>query len=652
MSKDALPSRSFRRRLLHHRGDEVARLLASLPDDAIEPLEYSPSALLLDPAEVGVLLLDRALHREIALPPPEGLGEAAERLGVVVIGERSGEADPFWPPRVYFSLPEEAPDHHLARAIRSVFRFLEERTAAAAARRGLADRNRDIENLNRIGISLAAETDPRALVTQFLARARDLTHADAGSLYLIERGDDGAPYLRFKAAQNDSVKLHFEEIALPLDSGSIAGRVATTGEVLRVADVYHLPPEAPYHFNRQSDVEIRYRTQSMLAVPMKNVDGRVLGVLQLMNRKRHVVPDLTTTAVMRRETVEFDADNEEIARSLAAQAAVALENARLTEHLRNLFDGFVAASVTAIEQRDPTTSGHSQRVAVFTCALAQATDRADSGPYTAFRISRGELTALRYAAVLHDFGKVGVREAVLVKARKLPPGRIDFLRERFERARLASAVALWQCAAGGEISVEAARSKIAEQRAELDAAWQEVLGADVPSVLDRPVPVSLSRVESLEFCAEGGETERVLPVEDARYLSIPRGTLNEMERREIESHVTQTQRFLSRIPWTPELSRVPELASLHHEKLDGSGYPRGLKSDEIPPPARMMTICDIFDALSASDRPYKRAVPREDALDILRSDAKRGALDSDLLDIFVQARVYEAVVKPDPGTAR
>jgi response regulator RpfG family c-di-GMP phosphodiesterase len=348
---------------------------------------------------------------------------------------------------------------------------------------------------------------------------------------------------------------------------------------------------------------------------------------------------------MGRETVPFDEDNQEIARSLASQAAVTLENARLTEHLRNLFDGFVGASVTAIEQRDPTTSGHSERVAVLTCALAQATDRAESGAYAAFRISPGDLTALRYAAVLHDFGKVGVREAVLVKAHKLPPGRLDFLRERFERARLAWAARLWKCAAEGEISVDAARLEIALRREELDAALRNVLDADAPTVLDQSTADLLSTVGSLDFPPGDGEPERVLPQEDERFLSIPRGTLDESERREIESHVSQTHRFLSRIPWTPELARVPDLAWLHHEKLDGSGYPRGLKGEEIPPPVRMMTICDIFDALTAADRPYKRAVPSNDALDILRSEANRGALDAALLEIFIGAGVYDAAAR-------
>src|SRR5512142_929607 len=200
MSREAPPSRTFRRRLLHGRGAAIAGLLSSLPHEGIDPVEFRPPALRLGEGDVAVLLLDHPLHGELSAPPPEGLGEGAERLGIVVVGERTGAADPFWPPRVYFSLPEGAADHHVARAVRSVFRFLEERHVAAVAQRALAARNADIENLNRIGIALAAETDPARLIADVLTRARALTQADAGSLYLLERGEDGTEHLGFKAA--------------------------------------------------------------------------------------------------------------------------------------------------------------------------------------------------------------------------------------------------------------------------------------------------------------------------------------------------------------------------------------------------------------------------------------------------------------------
>lgn len=634
------PARKFQRRLLQCRGDLIEPLIALLPQEDILPVSFERSQLLLGPEDVAVILLDRNLHGEIANPPPAGIGEGADRVGVILIGDRSGAADPFWPPKVYFSLPENSPNHHLARAIRSVFRILEERTISARSRRTLADRTREIETLNQIGISLAAETDPSKLIDAILSRARELTQAEAGSLYLVEERD-GQKCLCFRAAQNDAVRFSFEEHTIALDTSSLAGFVATRGQVLRLADVYELPPGASYTFNHSFDKAHGYRTRSMLVVPMKNSQGRVVGVLQLMNRRRRVIPDMATTAVIRMEKVPFDEQNEEIARSLASQAAVALENARLTEHLKRLFEGFVGAAVTAIEQRDPTTSGHSERVAVLTCALAEAASRIRTGAYASFTIAPSELTALRYAAVLHDFGKVGVREWVLVKAKKLPPGRLEVLYERFEKARLSVAAQLWEKAARGEITSKKAAREIAEQYARLDESWRAILAADEPTVLAKETAPLLDQASQLEFPGPDGTLHLLLPPEDRTYLLIPKGSLNDVERREIESHVTQTYRFLTRIPWTPELSGVPELAYLHHEKLDGSGYPRGLKAGELPPPGRMMTICDIFDALSASDRPYKRAVPTEAALDILKSDVQRGALDGDLFDIFVEARIFE-----------
>jgi HD-GYP domain-containing protein (c-di-GMP phosphodiesterase class II) len=631
---------SFHRRLLHRRGTKAESLLASLPGEAIEASEFQRGTLELEGDDVAVLLVDRVLHGELSLPPPQGLGEGSERVGAIVVGERAGPTDPFWPPRVYFSIPENAGDHHLARAVRSVFRFLEERTISARSRRALAERTRAIENLNQVGIALAAETDLASLIREVLSRARDLTQADAGSLYLVDPEDSAT--LRFSAAQNDSVAVDFEEHSVPVDKTSLAGYAASIGAVLRLDDVYDLPADAPYRFNRGWDEANRYRTKSMLVIPMKNTQGRVLGVLQLMNRKKHVVPDLATTAMIRLETVAFDEQNEEVARSLASQAAVALENARLTEHLKRLFDGFVAASVTAIEQRDPTTSGHSERVAVLTCALAEATQKTTRGPYGDFRIAPAEMTALRYAAVLHDFGKVGVREWVLVKAKKLPPGRLELLAERFEKARFAAAARVWEKAAGKRLSADAARAEIDREMRELGAAWEVILAADQPTVLEEETASRLERLRGLRWIdAKGAENPLVLPEEEA-YLGIPKGSLNRDERHEIESHVTQTYRFLSRIPWTPELSRVPDLAYLHHEKLNGTGYPRGLAAADLPPPARMMTICDIYDALSASDRPYKRAVPSEGALDILRAESRDGKVDPELLAIFIEAKVCES----------
>ena len=629
---------AFRRVLFH--GALPSELAPVLPAEEIRAEPFRADAWRLEADEVGLVLAGSTIAEALAEPPPSGLGEAADRIGVLQLGERLDGLDPFWAARLFFSLPGEAPAPHLARAVLALFRVLEERARAARDRRALLARTAETKALVEIGIALSAETDRQGLLETILTRARRLTSADAGSLYLATP-PEAPDSLRFVLAQNDSVRVGFEESVLPLAESSIAGFVALTGSAVNLAEAREVPAEAPYRFDAEFDERYGYRTRSILAVPMTTPDGRTIGVLQLINRKRRVLPDGATTGFVRSEVVAFDERNEDIARSLAAQAAVAVENRRLTESIRTLFEGFVEASVTAIEQRDPTTSGHSHRVAALTCALAQAADRIADGPYSSFRIGRDELRELRYAAVLHDFGKVGVREQVLVKARKLSPGARALLRSRFEQAVLSAAAQIWEAAARGARPAGDLSEELARRREELEKAWRIVECADEPSVLAVEMSASIESLRGLEYRDVEGRLVSLVPEAEIACLAIPRGSLTPLEREEIESHVTQTFRFLSKIPWTRDLSRVPEWAYAHHEKLDGSGYPRHLQADKIPVPVRMLTICDIFDALAARDRPYKRAVPAEEALAMLDAHAKKGAVDPDLLQIFVGAGVWK-----------
>ena len=633
------------RRVLFHGADPAAASLAR--ELEAEPRPFRADAWRLAADEVAVVLAGPDLAAALAAPPAHHPGESADRIALLRIdgaatkGAAGTAEDPFWTARPGVSLPLGVARPHVSRAAASLFRLLEERARAARDRRDLLVRTQEAQALVEIGVALAAETDPARLLETILTRARLLTSADAGSLYLIEAGAEGDG-LRFALAQNDSVALEFRETVIPLTSPSIAGHVARSGESVRLDDAYAIPQGASYRFDPDFDARHRYRTRSVVAVPMRTPAGRIVGVLQLLNRKRRVIPEGGTTAFIRSEVVAFEPRHEEIARSLAAQAAVAVENRRLTESIRTLFEGFVEASVTAIEQRDPTTSGHSHRVARLTCALAEAADRADSGRYADFRIGRDELRELRYAAVLHDFGKVGVREDVLVKASKLSPGAFAVVRGRFEQALLSAAADAWRRAAREGWGEERAQAEIETRRAALDAAWAGVERANRPSVLAAPAAEALALAAGLEFRDSRGAATPLLTPDELVCLSIPRGSLTPAERREIESHVTQTHRFLAKIPWTAELARVPEWAYAHHEKLDGSGYPRRLAAAAIPVPVRMMTICDVYDALAARDRPYKKAVPHSEAISILDGEAARGAIDADLLRIFVEANVYES----------
>jgi HD-GYP domain-containing protein (c-di-GMP phosphodiesterase class II) len=373
----------------------------------------------------------------------------------------------------------------------------------------------------------------------------------------------------------------------------------------------------------------------MLVIPMRDHQDKVIGVVQLINKKRDPKAVLRPVTLVDEMVVPFTSVDEELVTSLASQAAVAFENTKLIRDIKNLFESFVSAAVTAIEQRDPTTSGHSERVAILTVGLIERVDAIAFGPLADLRFTPDQVEEVRYAALLHDFGKVGVREDVLVKAEKLHPHELELVRARFDLARASLVNARLRARLEGR-----GEADLAERARELDVLLEAVVAANRPTVLPAEASARLRDAAALTFVDLGGEARPLLTPRELASLSIPRGSLSEAERKEIEAHVGHTYRFLSQIPWTRALRRVPEIAYAHHEKLDGRGYPRGVPPEAIPVEARMMTIADIFDALTASDRPYKKAMPVERALDVLRDEARRGQLDAPLLGVFVEAAVW------------
>lgn len=608
----------------------------------------------LDPARPTVVLLDRAL---LAASPDARLRSVAfARIAALVWAAEAGESEP----------PTTAPGQLLtafiagdatARAalaqLRGAFRAAAALAAAHAAREGERERQRELAELARIGAALTIERDLMTLLDLILSQARRMTASDAGSLYLVERdAETGVPRgMRFKLAQNDSLPgLPLAEHVLPVDHSSLAGHAACTGEPLVIADVGALPDGAAYRVNRSFDERFGYRTKSMLVIPMATHRDEVVGVLQLINRKREPRAALTSAAATEREVLPFDERSMALVSALAAQAAVAIENSLLYESIERLFEGFVTAAVTAIEHRDPTTSGHSARVADLTVRLATATERAGPGRYRGIRFTREQLRELRYAGLLHDFGKVGVSEEILVKEKKLYPATRESIRGRF--AFLVQAAELEFERARAQHLLEHGRARYAEvvrelertlrgRRLELERYHQAIIAACEPTVLPEGTFVEIAQLAERTFLDLDGEERPLLAPCELRQLSVRQGTLDEFERRAIEEHATFTYRFLQQIPWTRELRNIPDIAHAHHEKLDGSGYPRGLRAENIPVQARMMTITDIYDALTAADRPYKKAVPRDEAIDILRAQAVKGELDEELLRVFVEARVWE-----------
>ncbi len=495
----------------------------------------------------------------------------------------------------------------------------------------------DMERLNQVGRALASEQNLDRLLDLILTSARELLEAEAGSLYLVdEKG--GQRELVFAHTQNAKVSLPYHRFRMPITKGTLAGFAAVTGESLNLEDVYRLPEDAPYHFSDAFDRQARYRTVSMLVVPMKDAQGGTLGVLQLINR---VMRTPEGEAVL-----PFLASHQAMAESLAGQAGIAVKNAQLLAEIEELFEGFVNASVTAIESRDPVTSGHSGRVADLTVGLAEAVNRTPNGIYASLHFSPHQMREIRYASLLHDFGKVGVREQVLVKAKKLEPEKLEIVLQRLRQRSLEEALAtLAEAWKGGEAYDPSAwEGRVRDREAEAERLIALIRQSNEPTVLDQSVAEGLGLVADLDFVHWSGEKQAVLEPDDLAVLRIRRGSLSETERLEIESHVTHTFRFLKQIPWTGDLKGVPEIAYAHHERMTGTGYPRKLGGDAIPVQSRAMAISDVFDALTARDRPYKGAVPLEKSLDILGEEAKHGHLDQTLLDLFIEAKVFERTV--------
>jgi HD-GYP domain-containing protein (c-di-GMP phosphodiesterase class II) len=507
-------------------------------------------------------------------------------------------------------------------------------------------------------MALMGERDPSSLFDLILGQARSLTDSDAGSLYLAERDEDGGHILHFIASQIDTLpELPSLTFRLPMDETSIAGYAATTGAPLVLQDVYELDDGVPYSFNRAAfDEKYGYRAKSMLVVPMIDHRDQVVGVLQLINRKSDPSASIRTDEDSDRWVLPYTDREVDIVSSLAGQAAVAIENGRLYQDIENLFAGFIKAAVTAIDRRDPTTSGHSVRVTELTCDMAQRVNDQTEGPFASTFFTDAQMKQLRYAGLLHDFGKVSVREEVLVKQNKLSPvlgaqvqGRFSMIRIllRLAAAEARTAAVAKEGVDGSAAEVARIDQELAADLARVDRFWKAVQDANIPRVLDEEAAEILDEIANTTFVDVTGVETPYLTPHELHFLKIKRGSLDENERRQIESHVEHSYDFLLNIPWTADLARVAEIVRGHHEKLDGSGYPDGVTGEHLSLETRIMTVCDIFDALTASDRPYKKAMPVEKALAILRMEADDGMLDQEIVALFEESEVYRKVLDAD-----
>ena len=646
----------------------LGRAIAALPHLgagdalAVHRVRVLPRGEDLDPERPTVAFVDAALAERSG--GAGTLGSLAAFVAFIGLGE-PGEQEPselMHSLALTSWLPADAGPGVGSTALQGALRHASSLIEAYRAARLEQSSALDLRELSRVGAALSTERNLDTLLGMILSQALKLSSSDAGSLYLMERDEQGKPStLRFKLTRNTTLpEIPFTEFSIPIDHTSIAGYVAATGDPLMIGDVYLLPEQVTYQLNRSFDEKFGYRTKSMLVLPMRTHRDEIIGVLQLINRKRDAEQRLTSADIVEQQVLPFDQRSADLVAALAAQAAVAIENSRLYEDIERLFEGFVTAAVTAIEARDPTTSGHSFRVATFTTGLAEAVDKAGEGPYRGLTFTREQIREIRYAGLLHDFGKVGVREQVLVKQKKLYGHDLTILRHRFhsllqqadlEFERERAEHLLDHGASDYREVVQRLELMRRDRRDELSRWLDSIVRANEPTILPEGSFEELEEIGRQTFTDFDGVERPLLAEDELRFLMINKGNLDPRERREIESHVTHTYRFLEQIPWTRELSGIPKIAFGHHEKLDGTGYPRGVGEQDIPVQTRMMTIADIYDALTATDRPYKRAVTAERALDILGFEAKDGHIDRDLLTTFIQAQVF-ARIAPSEGTKR
>ena len=529
------------------------------------------------------------------------------------------------------------------------------RLADARLRRRLASHKHESRELNRIGMALMMERDHQKLLREIVDQGKRVTQSDAGAMLLVETDAQGVKCLRGTFWRFD----HLAEVpgsdqTIPIDNSSLIGHAALIGEPVVVADAYDFPGDVGIEAGLEFDRQYGYRRQSMLIVPMLDHLDHLVGVLVFANRKSDPNGRITDKETADRYALPYTEHEVSLARSLAGQAAVSIENAGLYAQIEQILESFVKASVTAIDGRDPTTAGHSLRVSALSTAIAAAVERGGRGKYRDVCFTPTQMRELRFAALLHDFGKITVQEDVLLKAKKLPPVLWERVNARFELIRRTIELDYYKqranlrCVREDE-KVAGARleAELAAQLERLDHRWSVVREANEPAVLPALPAAELSDIATRTYQRGDGSVAPYLTEDELHFLRLPRGTLDDAERAEIESHAEETYRFLVHIPWTDDLGSLVTFASSHHEKLDGSGYPRRLKGDEIPVQVRMLTIADIFDALTESDRPYKPAVPADKALDIIRGEASAGRLDSDLVEIMIESQVYRRILEED-----
>jgi len=490
-----------------------------------------------------------------------------------------------------------------------------------------------LEKMISIGIRLSAEKDTDKLMEMILEESMIITHSDGGSIYIIIEEEEQQK-LRFQYTRNTSKDFPFASFTMPLTCTSISGYSAYTGESCRFGSMDETFDKIGVRYNDSFDKSNDYRTVNMLVIPMKNLENDVIGVMQLLNKKNEYDFKFKTMEDYPTHTVPYTENEERVISSLASLTAVLLERNILHAEIENLFKTFTESLVRALDQRDPATAGHSMRVAQYSVRFCMAINETTDGPYKDAYYTPTDLKQIYYASLLHDVGKIGVREHVLLKRNRLSDSEFEALKYRFlfHKNTLMRKI---------ETNTNTPEEKKLYE--EMDSIVELIKDVNEKGYVPDEEIEKVSEIAKLEYTDFDGTIKPLISDFELINLSVQKGNLTTEERTMIQMHPAFTFNVLDEISWSKELSDVPEIASAHHEKLSGKGYPYHLEAKDILTESRILAVVDIFDALTAADRPYKPALSIEKSLSILQEESDWGNIDSDLLKIFVDKKVYEVI---------
>ena len=524
-----------------------------------------------------------------------------------------------------------------------------------------------IRRLNSIGIKLSTQDDSNDLFNFILDESLKITNCDGGSIY-IKKIKDGKEFLEFSYTQNNSKVFPFNKFLLPLDKNSIAGYSGFTGEIFNFKDMNDVKEAIGISHNKKFDEQNNYCTKNMLVIPMKNFSGQITGVIQLINKKIDYDKILSSQEDFDNFTLPFSKEEEEIVSSLTSQSSILLERNSLLDDIRKLFKTFIESLVTTLDQRDPVTAGHSSRVAKYSICLANVINEKKEGSFKDFYFSKDEMRELYYSGLLHDIGKIGVHEGVLLKRNRLSDQSIEKIKckcevlkfnlaystELFSKEDLTALIDSFSITCNREALFTLEENhrelvKFAKKNSDIicEKIFEEILEINKSGFLSDEKEQFLDLLRNVSLFDFEKKKFPLIIEDEFINLKIKRGNLNSAERKMIENHPLHTFDILKEISWTSGLKEVPKYASTHHEKLNGFGYPWGLKENEINMQSRILAITDIFDALTASDRPYKPAMSIEKTVSILREEAEKNSLDLDLVELFIEEKAYSLLNKID-----